>query len=422
MNGRFFERGGAVHRVAPPAQPDPTLAERDESNEERGERVPVEAPEAAPEPRPTPLSDVDQFEFTDEVENGRPASDVVGRGQPEQAVVLNATGDDGRDDPPPDPAPQEDADPDPAPPPIDLPDEVAGPTEQGRPVGTIPGVPEDTIPAPAPGLDNAEYGRAPDAAPDPNVPVLLTSYTSGGDAATSYNVTIDFVGSWTVELQQAFVDAADYLSTIILADLPDAIVDGVFVDDIAITATLETNDGVGGTLGSAGPRELRDDGTLLPSTGAMTFDIADAGNLLSEGNWDAVVVHEMLHALGYGTLWGLLGLTTGSIAGGDLRFIGPNALSVYETEFPDVAAGDPGSNAGIPIETDFGPGTAGGHWDEALFENELMTGFIDDGAFLSVMSIASLEDLGYDTVFDNPGDPNDLSAPIPPDPVLDLMA
>ncbi len=259
----------------------------------------------------------------------------------------------------------------------------------------------------------------PDMPPDTGP---LTSYTSGGPASTSFNVLIEFVGIWTDELQAGFIEAADYLSTIILADLPDVIVDGIAIDDISITATLEGIDGVGGILGSAGPRDLRTDGTFLPSVGAMTFDSADAQNQLGIGNWETIILHEMMHALGFGTLWSAMGLTTGSVAGEDIRFTGVNATNVYQTEFPGIAGSDPDSLLGVPVETDGGPGTAGGHWVEFLFDDEIMTGFVDTGSFVSVMTIASLEDMGYDTVFDDPSSASDLSGPIPADPLLDLFA
>ena len=56
------------------------------------------------------------------------------------------------------------------------------------------------------------------------------------------------------------------------------------------------------------------------------------------------------------------------------------------------------------VETDGGSGTAGGHWDEETYMDELMTGYIgylaedgtyDDTNYLSDWSVASLEDLGY---------------------------
>ena len=55
-----------------------------------------------------------------------------------------------------------------------------------------------------------------------------------------------------------------------------------------------------------------------------------------------------------------------------------------------------GTPSGIPVEQDGGAGTAGSHWDEETFNNELMTGYINDGNNpFSAMSAASFGDLGY---------------------------
>ncbi|PYG34422.1 leishmanolysin [Pelagimonas varians] len=376
-----------------------------------------------------PHYDADHFEFVGNSDADVPAFSGQGATGPTEPdftpVTMVAVSGDGRGDPDPEPDPAvvEDNDPDPAPEPVVQPNTPAAPTDMGRSSGATAGTPYDSPRTPAPGDDNAVYGRAPDATPEvipDSGPV--TTYTSGGAAATSYNVTIDFTGTWTTQLQAAFIDAADYLSTIILADIPDVIVDGLPVDDITITATLEAIDGVGGTLGSAGPRDVRFDGTYLASTGAMTFDSADASNQFGIGNWETIVLHEMLHAMGFGTLWSYMGLTSGSVASGDMRFTGVNASETYLIEFPGVAASDLGSALGVPIETDGGAGTAGGHWDEVLFDTEIMTGYVDPDSFVSDMTIAALEDMGYDTVFDNPYDGIDLFGPTPANPLADLFA
>ena len=51
----------------------------------------------------------------------------------------------------------------------------------------------------------------------------------------------------------------------------------------------------------------------------------------------------------------------------------------------------------VPVENIGGPGTADAHWRESVFDNELMTGFLNSGVAnpLSVVSIASLADVGY---------------------------
>ena len=248
---------------------------------------------------------------------------------------------------------------------------------------------------------------------DPN---LLTTYISHGashNSSLDYNVEVDFKGSsWTSELQTAFTSAADYISTIITDDIADVFFRGKVIDDIRIDASLTTIDGVGGILGQSGPTAYRtaDD---LPATAKMQFDIADAANFDSLHLFDDIVLHEMLHSIGLGTMWDLMGLTTGTIADGTLQFNGPDAIAAYIAEF---GAKDP---TGVPIETDYGSGTAGGHWDEATFQNELMTGFIgtlDDYRtpnYVSAMTVASLEDMGYQTLW-NAGDPDGTNLPVAP--------
>jgi len=74
----------------------------------------------------------------------------------------------------------------------------------------------------------------------------------------------------------------------------------------------------------------------------------------------------------------------------DPRFVGPNGIAGYL----DVG----GRGNSVPVEEDFGPGTAFSHWDEETFDEELMTGFIALGASpLSIMTIGSMQDLGYST-------------------------
>ena len=229
---------------------------------------------------------------------------------------------------------------------------------------------------------------------------VLSSYTSGGDAATSFNIEVIFKGGgWTEALQQAFIDAADYLSTIITADISDVFFRGKIIDDIRIDAKLTSIDGVGGILGQAGPTAYRTS-NFLPATAIMEFDTADADQLLTDGLWPDVIFHEMMHSIGFGTMWELMGLVTD--VNGDLRFNGDLATAQYALEFD--TSGDPLADIGVPIETDFGPGTAGGHWDEETFDTEIMTGIIGSYAdldpsaenYLSDMTVAALDDMGYD--------------------------
>jgi hypothetical protein len=107
----------------------------------------------------------------------------------------------------------------------------------------------------------------------------------------------------------------------------------------------------------------------------MQFDSADALQYQNQGLWNDIVLHEMVHSLGFGTIWSYLGLVSGS------TFTGTHAVAAY---------GKP-----VPVEQDGGGGTAGSHWDEGIFTNEIMTGYIDPSNHISDVTWASLADLGY---------------------------
>ena len=217
--------------------------------------------------------------------------------------------------------------------------------------------------------------------------------TSGGSTGTSlyvsgdpsvadsseYNIQINFVGSWSADLRQAFVSAANAISDFILGDVPNVSARRSVVDDLIITASLKNIDGAGGVLGQAGPDAVRP-GSYLPYRGSMEFDASDAAVYQAAGLFDDIVLHEMLHTVGFGTIWSSKGLISG---GG---FNGARANAVYP------AAGL------IPLELDGGAGTAYSHWDEESFGSELMTGYIDGDNSLSYMTIASLGDLGYSVI------------------------
>ena len=211
-------------------------------------------------------------------------------------------------------------------------------------------------------------------------------YTSGpANTASGYNITIEFKGTWTQELYNIFVSSADKLTALIIGELPNATVYGSkggpkSVDDILIVAELGNIDGAGNVLGQAGPTAVRTAGSL-PVTATMKFDIVDV-NAMGLEAFEAVVLHEMSHSLGFGSIWSRLGLVT------DGLFTGQNALAEY------LELG--GSGSGVPVEQDGGGGTAGAHWDEETFDNEMMTGYLNDGPnYYSAMSAASFKDLGY---------------------------
>lgn len=70
--------------------------------------------------------------------------------------------------------------------------------------------------------------------------------------------------------------------------------------ELFITSTLQTIDGVEGTLGFAGPSGIYNSCMGISYSGDMTFDIDDISVMESQGIFEGVILHEMGHVLGVG--------------------------------------------------------------------------------------------------------------------------
>jgi len=241
------------------------------------------------------------------------------------------------------------------------------------------------------------------------LPPASIAGTATSPPAGAFHIDLRFIGTAPTPAQQAAFDlAATRWSELILGDLPDVQItpqDGTFgpcpaifetIDDVVIFAELTSIDGVGGILGSAGPCAIRDTegsepGRALPVLGRMRFDVADLANLEANGTLRDVVLHEMGHVLGIGSIWSIFDLLVGA-GGSSPFFTGPHATAAH---WGSLAVGATFAGEVVPVENTGGPGTRDGHWRESTYDNELMTGFNDAQNFLSAITTASLADMGY---------------------------
>jgi hypothetical protein len=248
--------------------------------------------------------------------------------------------------------------------------------------------------------------------------------TSGAFAA---NATATVISNYTLEvrffgpamdpnIQASFVTAAARIQGLLTGDVTNTSVSNLDVagqcgatgvspltesiDDLIVYAQVAPNDGPGGILGSAGQCYIRDQSELA-LIGIMNFDSADLQNLLATNRLDAVILHEMLHTVGIGTLWSrkfqVSQPNTPSVA-----FIGQQAVA--GCLFHGGTASNQCGGGTVPVEAGGGSGTANVHWRESTsgtgigFNTEMMTGFIEAAGIpmpLSRMSIGSLADIGY---------------------------
>ncbi|MDH3457892.1 MAG: hypothetical protein OER90_13720, partial [Gemmatimonadota bacterium] len=240
---------------------------------------------------------------------------------------------------------------------------------------------------------------------------------------TGFDIDVHFLTPVTVSQEAAFTAAAAKWESVITGDLPTELVSlplifcgGVldeYVDDVAINALIGPIDGVGGTLGFASfcwPRNLGGGVWGLPAYGIMVFDSDDVVDLETNGQLNDVVLHEMGHVLGIGSLWDIFGnleddggliddrddcipIDDDTPLPTDPFFNGTTAIAAFEANGGLNYMGNK-----VPAENDYGPGTRCVHWRENVLVNELMTGFAElpgTAMPLSEVTVKSLGDLGY---------------------------
>jgi hypothetical protein len=250
-------------------------------------------------------------------------------------------------------------------------------------------------------MDTTELYRA---TPETYRATASAQLAEAAGAGPPFAIDVRFLGGLSQAQMDAFKAAADRWVKVIIGDLPDVLVDGEVIDDVLILAQGARIDGPGSVLGQAGPTHLRPHAAgafaMIPAKGIMTFDTADLAKMEENGTLNDVIAHEMGHVLGCGTIWTMKGLTHENEPGNPV-FIGENAMREY-----GVLRGS--GPTPVPLENTGGPGTRGSHWREAVFETELMTGFIDSPPNVnSRVTIASLQDCGY-TVDMDAADPYTL--------------
>jgi Leishmanolysin len=226
---------------------------------------------------------------------------------------------------------------------------------------------------------------------------------------TNYNIIVRFFGNAMTAAQQAlFTTAAERLEGILTGDVQNVQASNIdleefcgitgqppmseIVDDVIVYAAIDSIDGRNNILAQAGYCVFRQaSGGSFPAVGVMMFDEADLDNITQGGSLQDVITHEMLHVLGFGTLWTDKNLLIGA-GGPDPRFTGPQARAGCQASGGTVSCA-----TNVPVEGNTAPpGTRDGHWREATFNTELMTGFIDQGTLpISSITIGSLADLGY---------------------------
>ena len=250
--------------------------------------------------------------------------------------------------------------------------------------------------------------------------LTLTATDTGGlRAESSFPVTVrsPSPGSFDIDLilsgtlseyqEEAFRRAAEYWMRILRDwDNPDIELGMDFelgcgnvtahqrigtLDDLVIVANVHTTEE--DFLAQAGICGIHDG---IPFMGAIEVNAERMEWMEHNGHLEEMMLHEIGHVLGIGTLWRQSGLlrnpsqATDSLV--DTHFAGPLAIAAF-----DDAGGTDYDGAKVPVQRRR-LGTAGdSHWRESVLGHELLTPILYPNTVnpLSAITIQSLADLGY---------------------------
>jgi hypothetical protein len=218
----------------------------------------------------------------------------------------------------------------------------------------------------------------------------MTTNLQGGD----FNIEITF-GQGTANFSPQMVDAVLEAAEFWENTITQSSFNGDHTLNIEVSGAVQAE----GTLASATFTDYAIDANnnIMPTLGVANVNTDP--NILASSSVDSftrTMIHEFGHVMGIGTLWEANGLIDPTTATYDAN---TNAGIVYG----EILLGQNTPEA-IPLTTGEGEGSDFSHWDEEIFDNELMTHEAESLGVssmpLSLMTLASLQDIGWNVDYD----------------------
>ena len=238
------------------------------------------------------------------------------------------------------------------------------------------------------GIDNAN--SFPQDKITNNREPIAYDYTSGVEGG--FNIDLLFSGEgWTDEYRFQAISMAELISTLIVGDIKDTKYRGNFIDDINIELSLQTIDDEGRGKGWSQIIDSRGS-SHMPSKGLIAIDSADVNTMAEKELLDDVFLHEMIHAIGFHSA----NKNAYSLVDDSNIYTGLHGQKAYQE---GIAQGVYSEEFDLLINPDNGM-----HWEQnnlALPRNEIMTRTLDSTNLLSKTTLGVLEDLGYETMFED---------------------
>jgi hypothetical protein len=223
-----------------------------------------------------------------------------------------------------------------------------------------------------------------------------------GTTTSATSIELRPIGILSDDLARALARAVTRVRDVIDAELPDLPVrldegechpsapalDEVVDDLLVYVSETPLPRGV---LGGASVCWSRAE-SRLPVVASILVNSHEIPLMQREGILDAVLQHELLHALGFNRGSIEQRQLAVGLAGPDPRFTGTEALAAYRS-----VPGRVNRDGLPPLENTGGPGTRESHWRWSDLAPELMTSYFSLGTFtpLSHLTVGALADLGY---------------------------
>mmetsp|Transcript_564 Transcript_564/g.1312 ORF Transcript_564/g.1312 Transcript_564/m.1312 type:complete len:625 (-) Transcript_564:227-2101(-) len=146
------------------------------------------------------------------------------------------------------------------------------------------------------------------------------------------------------------------------------------IDDMYLGIIVGKLDGSGGRFAEAGPDRLMSGGRIVASS--ILIDEADLQNVINNEIFEQLMLHEMGHCLGMGTLW------SDGVHYEGTTYIGANGVKAWN---------DMGCTGPLPMAKDVA------HWNDDCFTTEVGTHYLKfrQPVHISSVTLGALEDLGY---------------------------
>jgi Viral BACON domain/Leishmanolysin len=248
---------------------------------------------------------------------------------------------------------------------------------------------------------------------DPTQPTATLPVTleCSSNKVSQFSIQLQYVGTVSDSRKASLERAAARWSKILIGDLPNIILNKNFnlcglqepelnglIDDVIIAVAVGPIDGQGNIFADSGPCAIRS--SSLPMYSTIKLDAADITAFEASGDLDEIMLREVGIALGFGSLWQKLNKLNYKPDASACASI--TSFSTRPT-FNGVAAKTRFNALGVtgspPIEDGLNAEVRCSSWDEGVFDNELMSSVFDSGKdnLLSLLSVASMTDLGYET-------------------------